>query len=123
MRTSAAGSAVPPPKRPWARRSLPRAWGLVAMVVGTAWLINACDDDSSSGTPTDDHAAMVEQGKQIFRYDAFGDEAQWTDTLKMHEVISAAVDPTTALSVGLKVDSEALPPAVVEGIKNGSVDL
>ena len=41
----------------------------------------------------------------------------------MHEVISAAVDPTTALSVGLKVDAEALPAAVVQGIQNGSVDL
>ena len=41
----------------------------------------------------------------------------------MHEVISAAVDPVTALSVGLKVDADALPPAVVQGIQNGSVDL
>ena len=35
----------------------------------------------------------------------------------------AAVDPTTALSVGLKVDAEALPAAVVAGIQDGSVDL
>jgi len=35
----------------------------------------------------------------------------------------SAVDPTTALSVGLKVDSEALPAAVVQGIQNGSIDL
>jgi mono/diheme cytochrome c family protein len=41
----------------------------------------------------------------------------------MHEVIGTAVDPTTALSVGLKVDTEALPAAVVQGIQNGSVDL
>ena len=41
----------------------------------------------------------------------------------MHEVIRSAVDPTTALSVGLKVDAEALPAAVVTGIQNGSVDL
>jgi cytochrome c5 len=41
----------------------------------------------------------------------------------MHEVISAAVDPVTALSVGLKVDAEALPAAVVQGIQNGSIDL
>jgi cytochrome c5 len=41
----------------------------------------------------------------------------------MHEVIGGAVDPTTALSVGLKVDSEALPAAVVQGIQNGSISL
>jgi len=70
-----------------------------------------------------DESALVEQGKQIFRFDTFGDESQWTDTLRMHEVIATAVDPTTALSVGLKVDAEALPPAVVAGIQKGTVDL
>ena len=43
--------------------------------------------------------------------------------MRLHEVISTAVDPVTALSVGLKVDAEALPPAVVQGIQNGSIDL
>ena len=76
-----------------------------------------------TGPATDDQAALVEQGRHIFRFDTFGDETLWTDTLRMHEVISAAVDPTTALSVGLKVDADALPPAVVAGIRDGSVDL
>lgn len=75
----------------------------------------------SFGTTVD--VAMVEQGKQTFRFDTFGDETQWTDTLRMHEVISAAVDPVTALSVGLKVDAEALPAAVVQGIQDGSISL
>jgi cytochrome c5 len=66
---------------------------------------------------------LVAQGKEIFRTDTFGDEAFWTDGLGMHQVIASAVDPTTALSVGLKVDAEALPPAVVQGIQNGSISL
>lgn len=68
-------------------------------------------------------AAQIEEGKQIFRFDTFGDETQWTDKLQLHNVIAAAVDPTTALSVGLKVDAEALPAAVVQGIQNGSISL
>ena len=48
-------------------------------------------------------------GKQIFRFDTFGDEQLWTDTLRMHEVIQSSVSPATALAVGLKVDSAALP--------------
>lgn len=67
--------------------------------------------------------ALVAQGREIFRFDTFGDETQWTDALRMHEVISSAVDPVTALSVGLKVDSESLPPAVVQGIQDGGISL
>ena len=63
------------------------------------------------------------QGKTIFRFATFGDETFWTDTLRMHEVIRTAVDPTTALAVGLKVDTDSLPPAVVQGIKNGTISL
>jgi mono/diheme cytochrome c family protein len=55
-------------------------------------------------------------GREIFRHDTFGDEAHWTNTLRMHEVIAAAVDPTTALSVGLKVDADALPPGILETV-------
>lgn len=68
-------------------------------------------------------AAVVTQGKALFRFETFGDEAQWSDALRMHEVIAAAVDPTTALAVGLKVDAEALPQAVVEGISSGAISL
>jgi len=48
-------------------------------------------------------------GQAVFRYDTFGDEQLWTDRLRMHEVIQSAVSPAVALSVGLNVDSEALP--------------
>jgi mono/diheme cytochrome c family protein len=67
--------------------------------------------------------AMIAEGRTIFRFDTFGDETFWTDTLRMHEVIRSAVDPLTALSVGLKVDAEALPPEVVAGIQDGSIPL
>jgi mono/diheme cytochrome c family protein len=90
--------------------------------MGTAAAIAAACGGSSDDIAAE-QAALVEQGKRIFRYDTFGDEVHWTDTLRMHEVISVAVDPLTALSVGLKVDAEVLPPAVVDGIKNGTVDL
>jgi len=62
-------------------------------------------------------------GKSIFRFDTFGDETFWTDTLRMHEVIRDSVSPVTALSVGLKVDADALPEAVKTAIQNNAVDL
>lgn len=66
---------------------------------------------------------LIQLGQNIFRYWTFGDEQQWTDTLQMHTVIESAVDPATALSVGLKVDMDALPPAVVNGVVDGSIPL
>ena len=86
-------------------------------------LITACGGGSAQPESSTDQAVLIAQGKEIFRFDTFGDETQWSDTLRMHEVIAKAVDPTTALSVGLKVDAEALPAAVVQGIQNGSIDL
>jgi mono/diheme cytochrome c family protein len=88
--------------------------------LAAATLLAACGGGSDNAAAD---AALLAQGRQVFRFDTFGDEAQWTDTLRMHEVIASAVDPVTALSVGLKVDAEALPASVVEGIRNGTVDL
>src|SRR5688572_31217918 len=67
--------------------------------------------------------ALVAKGKQIFRYDTFGDEAYWTDTLRMHEVITRSVSPATALKVGLKVDVDVLPQAMQAAITSGQIDL
>ena len=73
----------------------------------------------------------VARGRQVFRYDTFGDEAFWTDALALHRAIAGAalggvgpgVSPKTALSVGLKVDMERLPAELVAQIKAGKVDL
>lgn len=79
-----------------------------------------------------DHAQrMMEQGKQIFRYDTFGSEDFWGGKLRLHEAIAGqklggvgnGVSPKTALALGLKVDAEALPADLVAQIKAGKVDL
>lgn len=53
-------------------------------------------------------------GQSIFRHDTFGNEQYWTDTLRLHEVITQRLDPTTALQHGLKVDAEAVPPGALD---------
>lgn len=105
----------------WARRSW--VWRLAGAISVIAAAVVACGGGAVVDGPDAAQVALVAQGRDIFRYDTFGDEAQWTDALGLHEVIAAAVDPVTALSVGLKVDAEALPAAVVAGIQDGSVDL
>jgi hypothetical protein len=67
-------------------------------------------------------AGLTRQGRQIFRYDTFGDEQLWTGFLRMQEPI-ATLSPRAALGVGLKVDVEALPAAVVAALKAGQVNL
>src|SRR5215216_435861 len=74
---------------------------------------------------------MMEEGREIFRNDTFGDEAFWGDQLQLHKAIEGAglggvgagVSPVTALAVGLKVDTEALPNRLVKDLQKGRVNL
>ena len=81
-------------------------------LLGAALLasVSACGDDG----PDEATPQQLAQGQQTFRFDTYGDETFWTDTLRMHEVISSGVSPATALSVGLKVDADAVPPGTLE---------
>jgi mono/diheme cytochrome c family protein len=73
----------------------------------------------------------LKNGRDIFRFDTFGDQAFWGDTLKLHQAIAGAdhggigpgVSPSTALAVGLKVDVEALPQSLKQKLAAGRVDL
>src|SRR5437762_8539252 len=75
--------------------------------------------------------ATLKNGRNIFRFDTFGDQAFWGDTLKLHQSIEGAdhggigpgVSPSTALAVGLKVDAEALPQPLKKRLAAGQVDL
>ena len=82
-------------------RCVPRVRWLALILATTS--VASCGP--SAADPTKD-PARVAAGQQTFRYETFGDETKWTDTLQMQTVISTAVDPTTALSVGLKVDAD-----------------
>jgi hypothetical protein len=81
--------------------------------------------------PERDALQMISEGRQIFRYDTFGDEAFWGDALALHRAIAGeklggvgpGVSPKTALEVGLKVDAEAVPPEMAQQIQQGQVNL
>jgi mono/diheme cytochrome c family protein len=62
-------------------------------------------------------------GKAIFRFDTLGSEQLWTDVLRMQHVIADSVSPATALSVGLKVDVDALPSPLIDALKADDVNL
>ena len=88
-------------------------------------------DDNGGDESASNSQKLLADGKQTFRFDTFGDEAYWGDTLKLHQAIEGSkfggvgpgVSPAVALSVGLKVDAEALPDSLVERVKHGQVNL
>jgi cytochrome c peroxidase len=71
------------------------------------------------------------EGRKTFRFDTFGDESFWGDTLKLHQAIEGAglggvgsgLSPKKALELGLKVDVAALPKDLVAALQAGKVDL
>jgi hypothetical protein len=101
-------------------------------VSGTALIeIYDVDQDPAKDVTRVAGDAMIETGKRIFRYDTFGDEAFWGGQLRLHETILGAnlggtgpgLSARQALALGLKVDVDKVPPAVVEALQKGQVDL
>jgi mono/diheme cytochrome c family protein len=57
----------------------------------------------------------VQSGREIFRFDDFGNWRFWTDTLRLNDAVET-LTPTQALGLGLKVDANAIPPAVLAAV-------
>jgi len=93
---------------PFSPRWTATAGTLISRLLTVALL--ACGD----GGPTGPSPVELASGKQTFRFDTYGDETFWTDTLRIHEVIESGVSPVTALAVGLKVDADVLPPGILQ---------
>jgi hypothetical protein len=74
---------------------------------------------------------MIEEGRQTFRFDTFGDEAFWGNMLRLHQAIAGAglggvgpgLTPRMALALGLKVDLNALPKSLEKDLEKGRVNL
>jgi hypothetical protein len=79
-----------------------------------------------------DALGMIAEGRQVFRFDTFGDESFWGDALKLHQALAGerlggvgpGVSPKMALTVlGLKVDQDAIPPDLAQQIQQGRANL
>jgi hypothetical protein len=79
----------------------------------------------------DNASRMLSEGRNTFRFETFGDEAFWGDTLGLHKAIAGSelggigpgVSPRKALQVGLKVDVDALSSMVVGMLKKQQINL
>ena len=74
---------------------------------------------------------FLEEGRTTFRFDTFGDEVFWGGALQLHQAIKGSnlggvgpgISPSTALTLGLKVDVDALPQPLINQLKQGKVNL
>jgi cytochrome c5 len=110
---------------------------LIALASLPALAVSGFLDQPADGTHVwdqqlrDNTRSLMDQGRGTFRYDTFGSEGFFGNTIGLHQAIEGSkfggigggVSPNTALKVGLKVDADALPPAVVNAIKAGQVNL
>ena len=109
-----------PSRRPIA----PLAWSALLCLTaaceaneGSAGLTEATLTPATNMSPS-----LVAQGRQIFRFDTFGNETFWSDTAALHVKVNE-LTPQAALLTGLKVDVDALPAAVVQQLRNNAVNL
>lgn len=99
---------------------------LTALAIGKNEILEIYDSVINSHS-----SRLLSEGRKIFRHDTFGSENFWGGKLRLHHAIMGeknggvgpGVSPKTALSVGLKVDIDALSPEVLKAIKEGKVDL
>jgi hypothetical protein len=115
-------------------------WAIAAMVLLAGPNAPAADDESTADTSfetardrrVNDRAQRdLALGRQIFRYDTFGNHAFWGGTLHLDDAIAGAanggvgpgLDPETALGLGLKVDVARLPLELRRALRNDQVDL
>lgn len=122
-------------KRRLARAFLAAAAGSAILLLVSGFSSGSASDDGGQKNGEhrvrDNAIRMIDEGRQTFRYDTFGDEAFWGDALKLHQAIAGArlggvgpgVSPATALAVGLKVDVDALPRSLRASLSQGKVDL
>jgi hypothetical protein len=95
------------------------------------WGFNRQTLAQNSDPVADNALRLIEEGRQIFRYDTFGDEVFWGDTLQLHLAIAGeanggiggGLSPNAALGLGLKVDAEAIPADLAAQIQAGEVNL
>ncbi|MGI6553082.1 MAG: hypothetical protein ACOX37_08700 [Bacillota bacterium] len=120
---------------PWSKKTCGMIILAIALFIIVAIAFSSGFKEVIGGAGSDsgqaDSRRMLEEGKQIFRHDTFGSEDFWGGELRLHEAIKGAglggvgpgVSPEKALSLGLKVDSQALPRSLARKIRDGRVDL
>ena len=95
---------------------------LLSIAIGRAQDTKQKSKSTFLGSAEANSQQLITQGRQIFRFDTFGDEVFWTGQLQMQQVVNS-LSPRTALSLGLKVDSQALTSPQINAVRQGKLNL
>jgi hypothetical protein len=105
---------------------------VASLMASGGFVFNGTGRSATSDDPASANAdRLFREGRDVFRFRTFGDEAVWGGVLGLHKAIEgeklggvgAGISPKQALGVGLKVDAAAIPPDVAAAMKAGKVNL
>jgi hypothetical protein len=106
-------------------------WTLIGAVGLMGAILAGFTERHAPAVARSNGARLIHEGKRTFRFDTFGDEAFWGGELRLHEAIEGSqlggvglgLSPLAALTLGLKVDADALPDGTIRAIQSGRVNL
>ncbi len=119
------------PRRRALRRSLPLvlASSLIAFALAgcagggmntesnSTAMAGGSDGPSDQGTPSPRQDGSAAAGRDVFRFETFGNEGFWTDAVRLPAgVMAAKVTPMQALELGLQIDVDALDQATRDAL-------
>ena len=93
------------------------SWLIVVVIAacGAAALAHTRTDGGQGAAGTG--RANPTAGRDVFRFETFGNEGFWTDAARMPQgVLAAKLTPMQALEAGLLVDIDAVPAAMREAL-------
>ncbi|MBM7335268.1 hypothetical protein [Alloalcanivorax marinus] len=108
------------PLRPAQSRAAP-LWSpvrlaLLLSALAAIALLGGCGGDDDDDDPVV-RGPSAEQGRQVFRYETFGNQRFWTDAMQLPQGIAGAqVTPLQALGLGLNVNVGALSAGTAQAL-------
>jgi hypothetical protein len=95
-------------------------WLGSSALVATVLVIGCTEREHSPSDPALSRGESAEtkkvmSGRDIFRFDDFGNWRFWTDTLHLNDAVET-LTPNQALGLGLKVDAQAIPAATLQAV-------
>lgn len=91
--------------------------GFAVQGLSTAQNRQGSDGPMNQGTRAPRQDGNAKSGRDVFRFETFGNEGFWTDAVRLPAgVVAARVTPLQALKLGLQVDVDALDDATKKAV-------